>query len=85
MNPNARPEKPQTSTDAGHLREFAERYTAAWGSQDAARVAGFYSLDGSLTVNDGAPAKWRGAITGVAQGFMTEFPDMRVLMDDLLV
>ena len=67
------------------LREFAERYTAAWCSQEPASVAAFFSPTGSLTVNDGAPAVGRVAITEVAQGFMTAFPDMEVLMDDLLV
>ena len=72
-------------TDADKLRDFAARYTAAWCSQDPARVAGFYSPDGSLTINDGEPAVGRNAITEVAQSFMTAFPDMRVIMDDLRV
>jgi len=66
------------------LRELAERYTAAWCSQDAARVAAFFSPSGSLSVNGGSPALGRSAITVVAQGFMTTFPDMQVIMDDLL-
>jgi len=41
--------------------------------------------DGSLTVNAGPPAVGRDAITASAQGFMTAFPDMKVLLDDLLV
>ncbi len=67
------------------LFDFAKRYTAAWCSQDAASVAAFYSADGSLSVNDGAPAVGRRAITEVAQSFMTTFPDMRVVMDEVLV
>jgi uncharacterized protein (TIGR02246 family) len=67
------------------LFDFAERYTAAWCSQDAASVAAFYSADGSLTVNDSARAVGRRAITEVAQSFMTAFPDMRVVMDEVLV
>ena len=74
-----------TSSDVDRLRSFAEAYTAAWCSKDAARVAAFYSDDGSLSVNEGPPAVGREAITGVAQGFMTDFPDLRVLMDDLLL
>lgn len=66
------------------LRDFAERYTAAWCSQNASSVAAFYSPNGSLAVNYGAPAVGRKAITDVAQGFMNAFPDMEVLMDDLL-
>ena len=66
------------------LREFAQRYTAAWCSQDAPSVAKFFSPGGSLTINDGAPALGRAAITQAAQGFMTAFPDLVVTMDDLL-
>lgn len=64
---------------------LAERYTAAWCSQDAASVAAFYSPDGSLTINNGLPAVGREAITAAAQGFMTGFPDMKVIMDGLSV
>lgn len=66
------------------LREHAERYTAAWCSQNAASVAAFFSPRGSLRINGGFPAAGRQAIEAAAQGFMTDFPDMKVLMDDLL-
>lgn len=67
------------------LRDFAVRYTAAWCSQDPSSVAASFSPNGSLRINDGDPAVGRSAITEVAQGFMTAFPDMAVLMDDLLI
>lgn len=67
------------------VRNLAERYTAAWNSKDATSVAAFYSPKGSLTVNDGPPAVGRSAIAGVAQGFMTDFPDMKLFMDGLSV
>ena len=67
--------------DIDKLREFATRYTAAWCSQDAASVSAFFAEDGSLAVNDDSPAVGRDAITQVAQGFMTAFPDMEVRMD----
>lgn len=71
--------------EGAKLREFAERYTAAWCSQDAARVAACYSPNGSLRVNDAAPAVGRDAIRAEAQGFMTTFPDMKVLMDEVVL
>ncbi len=74
-----------TSLDPGRLQELAEKYTAAWCSHDAASVAAFFAPNGSLRVNDNDPAVGREAISEVAQGFMTAFPDMRVLMDDLTV
>jgi predicted ester cyclase len=67
------------------LRQFAKRYTVAWCSHQAASVAGFYSPDGTLRINDGAAAEGRIAIAEAAQGFMTAFPDLRVLMDDIVM
>jgi predicted ester cyclase len=66
------------------LRDFAERYTAAWCSQNAASVAAFFSVNGSLSVNGSVPAVGRDAITDVAQSFMTAFPDLRVALDQVL-
>ena len=69
--------------DAGKMKEFGERYAAAWCSQDAASVAAFFSPTGWLSVNGGAAAMGQIAIAEVAQSFMTAFPDMRVAMDEL--
>lgn len=49
------------------LREFARRYTEAWCSGDPGRVADHYAPDGSLTINGGAPAVGRDAITEAAR------------------
>ncbi len=70
--------------DPEQLRDFAARYTAAWCSQEPARVAEHYAPDGSLTINGGSPASGRPAISDAARSFMTAFPDMQVLMDDLV-
>ena len=67
------------------IRSLAERYTAAWCSHDAGSVAAFYDETGSLRVNENAPAIGREAITEVAQAFMTDFPDLQVFLDDLLL
>jgi SnoaL-like polyketide cyclase len=69
---------------AKSLREFAVRYTAAWCSQDPVSVANHYSPSGSLSINGGPPAVGRPAIARAAQAFMTAFPDMRVIMDELI-
>ena len=71
--------------DPNQLRDFVERYTEAWCSQQPARVAGHYAVEGSLTINDGTPSVGRAAITEAARSFMTAFPDMQVLMDDLVI
>jgi uncharacterized protein (TIGR02246 family) len=67
------------------LQKFAERYTAAWCSQNAARVAAFFAPNGSLTINDGAPSVGRAEITAAAQAFMTDFSDLKVMMDSVSV
>ena len=69
--------------DTATLHDFATRYTAAWCSQNAASVAEFFAENGSLTINEGTPAVGRAAITASAQGFMTAFPDLVVVMDSL--
>jgi len=71
--------------DSDQLRDFARRYTEAWCSQDPASVAEHYASEGSLTINGGTPSVGRAAITEAARSFMSTFPDMRVLMDDLVV
>jgi len=71
--------------DPAKLHDFAARYTAAWCSQNPTSVAAFYSVEGSLTVNGGAPAVGRDAIMEVARSFMTAFPDMRVVMGNLIM
>ena len=71
--------------DPTQLIDFAERYTAAWCSQNAASVAAFYSPHGSLRINSGVRSVGRTAITEAAQEFMTAFPDMKVRMDKVVL
>ena len=69
--------------NAAQLMTFGTKYTAAWCSQEAVRVAALYAENGSLTINEGTPFVGRTAITAAAQDFMTTFPDMVVGMDDV--
>jgi len=66
-----------------HLFDFARRYTAAWCSQHAVSVASLFSTEGSLNINAGTPAVGRAAIVASVQGFMTAFPDLQVIMDNV--
>ena len=66
---------------ARSIKGLAARYTAAWCSQDSASVAAFFERGGSLKLNNGDPAVGRAAIAAAAQGFMSAFPDLIVLMD----
>jgi predicted ester cyclase len=65
------------------LNDFAARYAKAWCSQNSESVATFFAENGSLKVNNDAPAVGRAAIAAVARGFMRDFPDMIVAMDEL--
>jgi uncharacterized protein (TIGR02246 family) len=67
------------------LTSFAERYTAAWCSQNAGSVAGFFAPDGSLTINDGTPSIGRAAIAAAVQSFISAFSNLVVKMDNLTV
>jgi uncharacterized protein (TIGR02246 family) len=70
--------------DLAQLGDFAKRYTAAWCSRNASSVAAFFAPNGSISVN-GNPSLGRGAITEMAQGFMTAFPDLQLLMDGIVL
>lgn len=65
------------------IEDFGRRYTEAWNSADPARVAAFHEPSSSLKVNDSDPAVGSEAITEVARGFMTGFPDMELFMDGI--
>ena len=71
--------------DRTEISGFAERYAAAWCSEDPTRVAAHFAPEGSLTINDGTPAVGRDAITEAARSFMTALPDIEVMLDELLI
>lgn len=71
------------SGDLAQLIDFASRYAAAWSSQNPDSLAAFYSEDGSLRVNAGAPSAGRAAVRTMAQAYMAAFPDMVVRMDSV--
>ena len=66
------------------LDVFARSYAQAWSSQRPNFVSSFFAKNGSLSVNNGAPAEGTEAITQVARGFMEAFPDMVVSLDSLV-
>ena len=67
------------------LIKFAQHYAKAWCSQNPENVAAFYAQSGSLSVSDGPPAAGPPAIAEIVRGFMRDFPDMIVTMDDLKI
>lgn len=69
--------------DLASAHAFATRYTAAWCSQDPAKVASFFAENGSLTINAAPPSVGRHAISADARGFMSAFPDLVVHLDSV--
>jgi hypothetical protein len=65
------------------VEHFATEYTAAWCTHNATVVASFFEPEGSLQINQGAPAVGRRAIMRAVQKFMTALPDLVVTMDKL--
>lgn len=65
------------------LDEFATAYAEAWSSQNPQMIATFYSVDGSLQVNDAEPSVGHEAITQSVRRFMSAFPDMVVKLVEL--
>jgi len=66
--------------DTTRLNDFGRRYAEAWCSHDPKSVAAFFSEGGTLSVNDGPPEE----AAKVAQGFITDFPDIIVTMDKVM-
>jgi nuclear transport factor 2 (NTF2) superfamily protein len=66
------------------MKEFAASYTAAWCSQEPARVAAHFAEDGSLRINENPPSTGRDEISATAESFMKELPDMVLTMNELL-
>ena len=67
--------------DREQIEQLARSYTEAWCSRDPARVAEHYVPGGTIAINGGDAA----GITDVAEAFIAAFPDIEVLMDDLVL
>jgi hypothetical protein len=67
--------------DEAGVRDLARSYTEAWCSHDPVRVAAHYVPGARIAINGGEPRE----ITEVAQAFISAFPDIQVVMDDLVV
>jgi len=75
------------TTNSKHEKmvKFGEKYTAAWNSKNPDKMASFYAKDGTLTVNNGNPARGRKQLAETAKSYMEAFPDMKLTMDSLVV
>ena len=71
--------------DIDEARKMAEAHCAAWTSRSPDTVADRYSTTTSFSINRGEPMRTRAEIAGMAAGFMTDFPDLSLTCDTLLV
>lgn len=63
------------------LQEIAEAYAEAWTSHSPAAVAAFFTPDGQISINRGAPSVGKEGLKAMAAGFYAEFPDIAVTCD----
>ena len=67
--------------DREQIQQLARAYTEAWCSRDPQQVAAHYVPGGSIAINGGDPTR----IAEVAEAFIAAFPDIEVVMDDLVL
>jgi len=71
--------------DIDTARKLAEAHCAAWTSLSAITVAERYSESTSFAINGGETMTTRAEIAEMASGFMTDFPDLVLACDTVLV
>ncbi|MFY2824976.1 nuclear transport factor 2 family protein [Ruegeria sp. MALMAid1280] len=65
------------------LNNLARDYAIAWSSGDPNAVADFFARDGQISINRDEPMVGRAAVTDVARGFFSDFPDLELRCDML--
>lgn len=76
--------KSPTTSEYEKMVEFAQGYTEAWNSKNPENMAAYYTKHGTLTVNNGKPAKGRKQLVETAKSYMDAFPDLNLTMDSLV-
>ncbi|MEM7319597.1 MAG: SgcJ/EcaC family oxidoreductase [Pseudomonadota bacterium] len=71
----------RVATSQDIMQKLAQEYAIAWSSGNAAEVAAFFSEDGEICVNRGDVFRGREAITKMAEGYFTDFPDFDLRCD----
>ncbi len=71
--------------DPEAFKGIAADYARAWSSGSAEAVASFYAADGRISINRGEASVGRAAVTEMAEGFFSEFPDLVVHCDEVRV
>ena len=71
--------------DTETARSLAEAHCAAWTARSADAVATRYAESTRFAMNGGEPMTTRAEIADMASGFMTDFPDLVLTCDTVLV
>ncbi|MGI9351875.1 MAG: nuclear transport factor 2 family protein [Rhizobiaceae bacterium] len=71
--------------DITTARKLADAHCAAWTSMSADKVAERYAETTSFGMNGGEPMTTRAEISEMARGFMSDFPDLVLSCDSVLV
>ena len=65
--------------------ELARAYTAAWNTGKPDAVAGFFTSEGQIIINDGEPWLGRAGVAQMASGFFADVPDLALTCDGVRV
>ena len=65
--------------------ELARAYTAAWNTGKPDAVAGFFTPEGQIIINDGEPWLGRTGVAQMASGFFADVPDLALTCDGVRV
>lgn len=67
------------------VRALIEQHVAAWNTKVGANVARTYTEDARFVINRGEPMIGHADIAEMADGFVTEFPDMVLSLNAVLL
>ncbi|MEM8958286.1 MAG: nuclear transport factor 2 family protein [Pseudomonadota bacterium] len=71
--------------DLETARRIARHHCDAWTSRNPEAVAARYAPQPSMAINGGEPMTSRAEIADMAAGFMADFPDLVLTLDQVLV
>ena len=71
--------------DVETARKIATDHCTAWSNHTPEDVAGRYAEDTCMIMNGGDPLNGQAEISEMAAGFMADFPDLVLSLDNVLV
>ncbi|MEP2532462.1 ester cyclase [Shimia sp.] len=71
--------------DVETARRVALAHCRAWSTRDPKAVASRYAVETTMCMNGGDPMTSQAEIAAMAAGFMADFPDLVLTLDNVLV